>query len=265
MSFAPFLLHSFLLMTSASLFATEIIAHRGASYDLPENTCAAAAQAWKDGANAVELDVQMTRDRQLVVIHDADTKRTTGTPGLVADMTLAEIQALDAGSWKDAKFAGEKIPTLDQFLATGPANRRFFIEVKCGPKAVPELKAVLERANLPAEQTVIISFNKDVVTATKKELPALKSILIVGYGKDEETGHRPTLDELIDKARLLKLDGLDLSYKWPIDAAFVQKAKAVGLSVWVWTVDNADVARRMKAAGVDGITTNRPAWLRAQL
>lgn len=265
MSFASLLLPFFLLMTSASLFATEIIAHRGASYDFPENTCAAAAQAWKDGADAVELDVHLTKDRRLVVIHDADTQRTTGTAGLIADMTLAEVQALDAGSWKGAQFAGEKIPTLEQFLATGPTNRHFFIEVKCGPKAIPELKATLERAKLPADQTVIISFNKDVVAATKKELSALKSLLIVGYGKDAEAGRRPTLDELIAEAKLLKLDGLDLSYKWPIDEAFVQKARAAGLSVWVWTVDNAAVARRMKAAGVDGITTNRPAWLRAQL
>jgi len=265
MSSASLFLHSILLMTSASLFATEIIAHRGASYDFPENTCAAAARAWKDGADAVELDVHQTKDDQLVVVHDADTRRTTGAAGLIANLSLAEVQALDAGTWKGAKFAGEKIPTLEQFLSIGPANRRFFIEVKCGPKAIPELKAVLERAKLPADQTVIISFNKDVVATTKKELPALKSILIVGYGKDAETGRRPTLDELTAEAKLLKLDGLDLSYKWPIDAAFVQKAKAAGLSVWVWTVDNADVARQMKAAGVDGITTNRPAWLRAQL
>lgn len=252
-------------MTSASLFATEIVAHRGASYDTPENTCAAAAQAWKDRADSVELDVHLTKDGQLVVIHDADTKRTTGTAGLIAQMTLAEIQALDAGSWKGAQFAGEKIPTLEQFLATGPEKRRFFIEVKCGPEALPELKATLGRSKLPPDQTVIISFNKDVVAATKKELPALKSLLLRGYGKDKETGEYPTLDALITEVKQVNLDGIDLSHDWPIDEAFVQKAKAAGLTVWVWTVDDAAIAKRMQAAGVDGITTNRPAWLRAQL
>ncbi len=254
-----------LFMTSSSLFATEIVAHRGASREMPENTLVAASRAWQDGADAVELDVHLTSDGRLVVIHDADTKRTTRVPGLVRERSLAELQALDAGSWKGKLFADERIPTLDEFLAVGPVNRRFFIEVKCGVEAIPELKACLDRAHLSPDQAVIISFPKDVVALSKKEMPQYKALWLLRYEKDKQTGRRPALEEIIAEAHRLKLDGFDLSADWPIDADFVSKLRAAGLGLWVWTVDNAKTARRLKDAGVDGITTNRPGWLRTQL
>ena len=100
--------------------AVEIIAHRGASHDAPENTLAAVRLGWKRNADAVEVDVYLSKDGKIVVIHDENTKRTTGHDGLVHKMTWAQLRQLDAGSWKNKKFKGEPIPLLSHLLETIP-------------------------------------------------------------------------------------------------------------------------------------------------
>src|SRR5690606_25135252 len=100
----------------------EVIAHRGASHDAPENTLAAVNLAWEMGADAVEFDVHLTSDGHLVSIHDKDTKRVAGTKKVVAETTLAEVQELDVGTWKDGAFAGETSPSIDAVLATIPTG-----------------------------------------------------------------------------------------------------------------------------------------------
>ncbi len=87
----------------------------------------------------------------------------------------------------------------------------------------------------------------------------------MGYGKDKKTGQYPDLETLIQKAKAARFDGLDLNDQFPINAEFVAKVKEAGLQLHVWTVDDPAVARRLAAAGVNGITTNRPGWLREQL
>ena len=244
----------------------EIIAHRGASHDAPENTLAAVRLGWDQKADAVEIDVFLSQDGQIVVIHDRDTKRTAGVDRPVVAQTLDELRVLDVGKWKGEKFAGEKIPTLAEVLATVPAGKRLFIEVKCGPEIVPELKRVLAAAKLKPEQTPVISFNADVVAAVKRDLPQLKAYWIVSISPNKKKKTLPpTLDELITKATRIKSDGLDLSADAQITAEYVKKANADRLPVYVWTVDDPTTARRMIDAGVVGVTTNRPGWLREQL
>lgn len=241
----------------------EIVAHRGASFDAPENTVAAVKLAWTQKADASEFDVYLTKDGKIVVIHDADTKRTAGGELKVPESTLAELRKLDAGKWKGAKFAGERIPTLEEMLATVPAGKRVFIEVKCGPEIVPELDRVLKAAKLRPEQTAVISFNAGVIAATKKARPDLPCYWVVGLnGK----GKPKTAEELIAKAKAIKADGLDLSATPAVlDKAFGDKVKAAGLALYVWTVDDPALAKKMLAAGVESITTNKPGWLREQL
>ena len=109
----------------------EIVGHRGASHDAPENTLAAIRLAWEQGADAAEFDVYLSKDGKIVVIHDKDTKRVAGVDRPVVGQTLDELRRLDVGKWKAPKFAGEKLPTLNEMLATVPAGKRVFIEVKC--------------------------------------------------------------------------------------------------------------------------------------
>lgn len=244
--------------------AVEIVAHRGASFDAPENTVAAVKLAWDQKSDAAEFDVYLTKDGKIVVIHDATTNRTAGDDLKVAASTLDELRKLDVGKWKDAKFAGEKIPTLEEVLATVPAGKRVFIEVKCGPEIVPELDRVLKAGKLKPEQTAVISFSADVVAATKKARPDLQAYWIVSLAPK---GQKPrNAEELIEKAKDIKADGLDLSATAAIlDKAFGAKVKAAGLKLYVWTVDDVELAKQMIATGVESITTNRPGWLREQL
>jgi len=251
---------------TATVFGgVQIVAHRGASYDAPENTIVSAKLAWENNADAVELDIWLTKDGQLAVSHDGNTKRTAGHDATIASQTLAEIRQLDAGSWKDPKFAGEKIPTLDEMLATLPPGRRIFIEIKTGPEGVPAMVASLERMHITAKQAVIISFNYESIKASKKALPAYDALLLVNRPSTDPKKKVPTLDELIRDCRAAGLDGLDLNFNWPLDAAAVRKIKAAKLQLHVWTVDDPVVAKHWADLGADGITTNRAGWLREQL
>ena len=103
----------------------------------PENTLAAFNLAWKQGADAVEIDCHLTADGHLIVCHDGDTQRTTGRKLVIRQSTLAQLRELDAGAWKGARWAGQKLPTLAEVLDTIPENRRLLVEVKVGPEAVP--------------------------------------------------------------------------------------------------------------------------------
>lgn len=244
----------------------EIIGHRGASHDAPENTLASINLAWEQGADAAEFDVYLSKDGKIVVIHDRDTKRVAGVDRRVVDQTLDELRALDVGKWKNAKFIDEKIPTLAEVLKTVPAGKRVFIEVKCGPEIVPELKREISTAKLKPEQTAIISFAAEVVAAAKKELPKLKAYWIVSVNPGKKKPAKVwTIEELIAKGTEVKADGLDLSADPMITTEFVKKAKAAKLPIYVWTVNDAVLAKQMIAAGVVGIATDRPGWLREQL
>src|SRR3954447_14041446 len=176
----------------------EIVGHRGASYDAPENTVAAIKLAWEQKADGSEFDIYLTKDGQIAVIHDKDTKRTAGGVNkVVAESTLAELRALDVGKWKGEKFAGEKIPTLAEMLATVPPGKRVFVEVKCGPEIVPELGRVLKAAGLRPEQTPVISFNAAVIAAVKKARPDVPAYWLVSLGGKK--AKPPTAEDLIAK------------------------------------------------------------------
>ena len=256
-----------LILATSALAAPEIVAHRGASYDAPENTLAAAQLAWEQRADAVELDIWLTKDGQVVVLHDATTKRTAGKDAPVVAQTLAELRQLDAGSWKSPQFAGEQIPTLDEFLGTLSRHpgKRIYIEIKTGPEIVPAMVASIRRAGLTPQQTVIISFKYESLVATKQALPGYDALWLLGKPSPDPKKKSPTLDEAIRDCRAGKLDGLDLNFGWPLDAAAVKKIRDARLQLHVWTVDDVAVARQWAALGVDGITTNRPGWLREQL
>jgi glycerophosphoryl diester phosphodiesterase len=245
--------------------AVEIIAHRGASYDAPENTLAAFRLGWQQHADANELDVHLTRDGQIVALHDSSTERTTGVQREVVEQTLAELRGQDAGTWKAPQWAGEKIPTLAESLATIPDGKRMFIEIKCGSEILPELKRVLAASGKTREQLVIIGFDYQTMADVKQRFPHLEVYWVVGHKDSPETGKPPELDDLAEKAAAAGLDGLDLNYRFPLDGEAVARLRARGLKVFVWTVDDAAVAARLASAGVDGITTNRPQWLREQL
>ena len=258
----------FLLMlavTAMSAHAVEIIAHRGFSARAPENTLGAFELAWKSGSDACELDVYLTADGKTAVIHDKDTKRTAGVKLGVAVSKQAELTVLDAGSWKGKEWANEKIPTLEQALATMPQGKqRFFIEVKCGAEIVPELKRILEPMKDRAAQLAIIAFNREAAAESKKALPWVK-VYRLASGKTKDK--RPTdLTQLIADTKADQLDGLDLSMAdFPWNEAMVKQIRDAGFGLYVWTVNKPGDVQRFAKLGVDGITTDDPVMARDAL
>jgi len=249
------------------LCAADIIAHRGASHDAPENTLAAFKLGYEQQADACELDIHLTKDGKAVVIHDADTGRTTGVSNKIAAQTLDKLRSLDAGKWGQwkGKNFSEKIPLLSEALALVPDRKRMFIEIKVREEILPELERVIAASGKKPEQLPIITFHYETAKAAKARFPKHEVSWLASYEKDKTTGKLPELDELISKAKAAGLDGLDLNFKFPIDRAFVKKVHDAGLKLYTWTVNDAVVARLHAAAGVDGITTDRSAWLREQL
>ena len=242
----------------------EIIAHRGASHDAPENTLAAIRLGWAQGADAVEIDVHLSKDGQVVVIHDATLIKTAGVRRRVAWQTLDELQAFDVGSWKHARFAGERLPTLAEALATIPKGKRLFVEIKCGPECIPAFVKTFRASRKAASQVVPIGFDLETMRGIKQALPELEAAWVAEFRRTLR-GWSPQAETLIQKAKAAGLDALDLDGRGPLDAEFVGKVHAAGLKLYVWTVDAPARAEKLRAAGIDGVTTNKPGWLRKQL
>lgn len=247
------------------LSAVEIVAHRGASEDAPENTLAAVNLGWKQNADVVEIDVALTKDGEVVVIHDSDTSRLGGCDRAVAEQTVAELRKLDVGGWKGDEYRGERIPLLTEVLATVPAGRRLFVEIKCGPEVLPALDRVFSESRVDGGQVTIIGFGYETMAAAKRLFPEIPVYWISRKAPRPSGDADPARDALIAQATEAGLDGLHLQAWDTIDATFVRAVKAAGLDLVVWTVDDGADARRLAAAGVDGITTNRPGYLRTQL
>jgi glycerophosphoryl diester phosphodiesterase len=245
---------------------TRIIAHRGASFDAPENTRIAAQLAWQQGADAVEIDCRLTGDGQVVVIHDRDTCRTSGESLIISQQSLTRIRRLDVGRWQGPEFAGERVPLLREIIETMPAAGRLFIEVKCGEEILPQLAEILDRAEIELDRFVIICFDSRIVAKIKARLAGVSAPLVArSAGKQTGAAAEATIAQLIERAGRLHLDGVDLDAAGQIDTVAVAALHAANLECCVWTVDDPLQARKLAAMGVDGITTNRPAWLREQL
>jgi len=240
----------------------EIIGHRGASYLAPENTLASVKLAWEKGAD-VEVDVYLTKDNRIVVIHDETTERTAGADMNVAESTSEELRKLDVGSFKSEEYAGEQIPFLADIVKTIPPGQKLYVEIKCGQEILPYLRDLLAQSG-KMSRIVIIGFDLETVTMSK-EMIDVPTYWLKGTEKIKETEewipHDPQLAQTVKEKGL---DGLDVHYAG-VNKEFVDAVKASGQKLYVWTVDDPEDAIRLIRLGVDGITTNRPGWLRDQV
>jgi len=262
--FISFLTGLAIVSATSSLSAVEIIGHRGASYDAPENTLASVNLAWERNADAVEIDIYLTKDGQIVAYHDKTTKRIGGRDQEVKEQTFAELQTLDVGAWKHAQYKQERIPTLTQILKTIPTGKRLFIEIKCGAEVLPQLKADLKASGKKSAQTAIIGFNYETMKQAKQMLPQLKVYWVFKVKQDKKTGEwEHDANYYFQKATAAQLDGLDLGFNEFLTEEFVKRANTAGLPVYVWTVNSVDDARKLVEMGVKGITTDRPGLLNA--
>ena len=262
-------LSCFFLFLGGVVNSQEIVAHRGASYDAPENTLSAFRLAWDKQADAVEGDFYLTADQEIVCIHDKDTKRTAPNQPVfsVADSTLDQLKTLDVGSWKNQRFAGERIPTLGEVLSVVPSGKKILIEIKCGKEIVPELKSQLSQCTLANEQVVIICFDPHVVHAVREAMPQYKANWLTSYREDRSKGRwLPQVDQVIEKLKLSNASGLGTQGRRSVvDEAFCKVIEDAGYEKHVWTVNDADEAKYYSGLGFQSITTDRPAFIRAAI
>jgi glycerophosphoryl diester phosphodiesterase len=257
------------MITSSQAEAQMITAHRGASYDAPENTLAAFRLAWVQQADAIEGDFRLTADGHIVCIHDADTERTCGVKCIVADARLVDLQSLDFGRWKAPSFAGLACCTLEDVLATVPAGKRIFIELKTGPEIVAPLGKILEKNTIEAASLVIISFDERTIAACKERLPGVKAHWLTSFKETQKGANawQPSVEQILATVGRCRADGVGLhARRQVVDEKFVQQLRRGGVNEFhVWTVDGPDDARFFAGLGAMGITTNRPLLIRESL
>ena len=227
-----------------------IVGHRGASHDAPENTLASLKLGWNQNADAVEIDVYITPDQRIVVIHDNNTKRVSGKSYDVSTTSSDILRSLDVGSWKNKDFANEKIPFLEEVIETIPSNKLLFIEIKCGPEIIPILKNTLQKSG-KISRCVLISFQFEALAEAKKALPDVSMYFLKSKVLLEE------LPALISLLKENHLEGLDLNYL-SITSELADICKEQKIPLAAWTVDNIDDAKRLDRLGVIAITTNMP-------
>lgn len=230
-----------------------VIAHRGASSVAPENTLAAFSRAIALGADYFELDVQASRDDSLMVIHDAALDRTTDGRGQVSETTYAELRTLDAGSWFDPRFAGEKIPTLREALALAKGKIKVAVEIKADGIAEQVVQRI--EAMGMEDQVIIFAFNFENIAIAKEANPAIPVL----YLKGAMTREAITRTQRIDGEYVGAGGGNEIT------RSLIDYAHDRDIKVWRWTVNDVQAMKSLIEAGIDGIITDYPQRLTALL
>jgi len=238
----------------------KILAHRGASARAPENTLAAVRLAAELGADGVEVDVRLTRDGQLAVIHDTDTRRVApNQPAYtVKRHRLVDLQTLDIGSWKDKKFAGEHIPAIKDILSALGPEQEIFIELKSRESV--EIMKALDQAlsppateGFPATRVVVMGFDESTVRTIKKKRPAWRVLLLLN--------HKPTTHlygQILSSIRAKFLDGIGQNRTWALSVEQYAELRVAGAILSVWTVNNPAEAATWSNRGFGYLTSDSP-------
>jgi glycerophosphoryl diester phosphodiesterase len=255
-----------MVMSLAALAATGrpwAVAHRGYSGRFPENTMAAFEAAVAAGADTVELDVHLTADRVPVVIHDRTVDRTTDASGAVSDLTWADLERLDAGSWFAPSFAGQRIPSLEEALAY--LGRQVTVNVELKPEAFEDpapadaveaqVAALVERMGL-LDAVAVSSFEHRCVARFARIVPEVARVLLyedaLDVGETILDCRRHGADACGPAAHLLRPEAVAL-------------LGAAGIRVIPWAVDDEPTMRRLLDWGVGGLITNEIETLRRVL
>ncbi|MGB5751174.1 MAG: glycerophosphodiester phosphodiesterase family protein [Desulfobacterales bacterium] len=232
-----------------------VIAHRGYSQNFPENTLAAVQAALTAGVPMIEIDVMFSRDRKLVVIHDATLERTTNSRGAVNDVKMEALQQLDAGSWFNSKCAGEHLPELSEVLDLVNGQARLNIEIKADayehhhpPDAIERQIVKLVKQKNMQDSVLISSFEIDILVqiASMEDPPAIALI-----------SKTPTSKRIVEICKHLKV------FSWHPDQRIVTPHQvdmlhAAGLKVFPYNVDTFEDYKQMIDLNVDGVITNDP-------
>lgn len=241
-----------------------IIAHRGASYIAPENTIPSFEIAFQEKADFIEGDFWLTKDNEIVCIHDSNTGRVGNKNIKVILSTLAELKNVDVGIKKGKHFEGTTIPTLQEVLQIIPEQKGLHLEIKDNRENILiRLKEILKESNIPPEKIRIISFHRNIIRAAKKNLPEIKAYLIFGWYFSKGEYFKSLAQKLIlRKSNTVNCDGLVLYANSYIDEKFILTLKEKNLDVCAYNVEDANKAIRLTNSGINSLTTNSPLKIR---
>ncbi len=234
------------------LNAPDIVAHRGASLDAPENTLAAIQQALDDEADGIEIDVQLTHDEVMVLFHDSATGRTTddSVSRRIDELTYEALKELDAGSWFDAHFAGEKIPTLKEALLLIDNQADVYIDLKTTTPGIETMIIdLLYELDYDLTTVQILSFSTVALERFKAEEPNLKTVLLMPnfIGNFDQLIRLPYIDAYAFRKEILINN-----------PSYVDRIHHMDKSVYVWTVNEEGELRDVGFLGLDAIITDDP-------
>lgn len=260
-----------ILATMCALSSTSsaqlIIGHRGASHDAPENTLTSYKLAIAQGADGFEGDYWLGKGGHILDLHDRDTKRVAGKKFDVTKAPFEQLRTLDIGSWKDPKWRGERIPTLEEVLSIVPVGKKVFLELKSNAELAAPMAKVIAASHVSPDQIVLISFHAEAIAACKNEMPHIKALWLTGMQKKKDGTPPPSADEVAATLKRIHADGLDAeAVPEYFNADYIKRLNDQGVKEFsVWTVDDPKIARFYAELGTWAITTNRPGWLREQL
>jgi glycerophosphoryl diester phosphodiesterase len=227
------------------------IAHRGAAGTRPELTAVAFERAIEIGVDMIELDVQLTRDGRLVVLHDRELGRTVPGSGAVRDRTLAELQRLDAGRWFAAEYAGARVPSLDEVLELARGRAALNVEIKSPAGDWEASAGALLRALAAAgglATTLVSSFEMGALRALRAASSEVRLAVL---------WHEPDVVNAFRHAAALGAEAIHPQYRL-VTPGLMQAARRDGLAVNTWTVNQVERMRALVELGVDGIVSDYP-------
>jgi glycerophosphoryl diester phosphodiesterase len=233
-----------------------VIAHRGASADAPENTIAAFELALEQGADGIELDVHLSADEQPVVIHDFTLERTTDGAGPVSEHTVRELKRLDAGGWRDRRFSGQRVQTLQEVLERFRDRARFWVELKGGSALYPGIEervvSLLEIYDV-VDRALVQSFDHEAIARIRATSREIRVGALVAQAPLDAALLRPgAANAICPGAHVLT-------------ETVLAEIRGADLECYVWTVNEPAQMDRLVGWGVSGIITDRPGVLRARL
>ena len=221
-------------------------AHRGDKKAAPENTIPAFVSAVEKGAQMIEFDVALTRDDYLVIMHDPTVDRTTNGKGKVSNLTFDKIRALDAGSWFSKKFAGAKVPTLEEVLEVIPTHIMCNVHIKGGEKLGKETARVIKRMNRVGQ--CVLACESDAAKVARDVAPGIRICNMDRQG----VNHLKYVKATIDKpAEFIQFVGPENGLKDAIDVC-----RVYGIRVNYYGAEDPDKIRRLVHAGVNYILTD---------
>lgn len=233
------------------------ISHRGESHDAPENTLEAFALSRERKTDGMECDIHLTKDLKLVTCHDANTLRTSNEAHIIEETLYSDLLLLDVCNGKK-EYSPCRIPLFSDTLKVLGEGRMYYVEIKENdPRVIDAMVEELEKAKIPAENVVMISFKADIVKLFKEKYPDRKALFLTSFTVEQTGRWSPTSGELVEKLAYLKADGVDIHGNLTfITKEYVEKVKSAGYDFAVWTIDDERTAGILMDYGVDAITSN---------